>query len=149
VCSVDGGPDYEVPILGESSIINYKLSQDNIDFGEVPFNEMTQREFFIENTGKVPFEFNINLGTVSRPGLIECMPMTGKIISQERFKVIVKFFPGIPDNISEIFLVECAHFPQERFKIKAIGIYPGCLLSFPRMDDIEFYQRYEEVKKTI
>jgi len=50
----------------------------------------------------------------------------------------VKFFAGIPDNINEIFLVECAHFPQERFKIKAVGIYPGCILSFPRMDDSDF-----------
>jgi len=39
VCSVDGGPDYEVPIIGESSYINYKLSQNEIDFLEVPFNE--------------------------------------------------------------------------------------------------------------
>jgi hydrocephalus-inducing protein len=26
VCSVDGGPDYEVPILGESSFVDFKLS---------------------------------------------------------------------------------------------------------------------------
>ena len=75
--------------------------------------------------------------------------MTGKVAAGERYKVIVKFFPGIPDNIDEMFLVECAHFPAQRFKVKAIGTYPGCLLSFPRTDDDNFQKRYEDTKKLI
>ncbi len=75
--------------------------------------------------------------------------MTGKVAAGEKYKVIVKFFPGVPDNIDEMFLVECAHFPAKRFKVKAIGTYPGCLLSFPRTDDDDFQRRYEETKKLI
>lgn len=41
VCSVDGGPDYEVPIIGESSFISYTLSTKEIDYGEIPYNEQT------------------------------------------------------------------------------------------------------------
>lgn len=89
------------------------------------------------------------MSTVSRPGLVECHPMTGKVINGEKYKIVVKFFPGIPDNIDEMFLVECAHFPAERFKVKAIGTYPGCLLSFPRNDDEDFQKRYEDTKKLI
>lgn len=149
VCSVDGGPDYEVPIVGESSFVSYKLSTQELDYGEIPYNESSSKEFFIENIGKVPYAFNINLQTVSRPGLVECHPMSGKVAAGERFKVIVKFFPGIPANIDEMFLVECAHFPAQRFKVKAIGTYPGCLLSFPRTDDEEFHRRFEEAKKAL
>ena len=147
MCSVDGGPDYEIPIIGESSYVSYKLSTNELDYGEIPYNESSSKEFFIENIGKVPFEFHINLNTVSRPGLVECSPMIGKVASGEKYKVIVKFFPGIPDNIDEMFLVECAHFPAERFKVKAIGTYPGCLLTFPRIDDEDFQRRYDETKK--
>ena len=86
---------------------------------------------------------------MSRPGLVECNPMTGKVAAGEKYKVIVKFFPGVPDNIDEMFLVECAHFPAQRFKVRAIGTYPGCLLSFPRVDDEDFQRRYEETKKLI
>ena len=64
--------------------------------------------------------------------------MTGKVISGEKYRVVIKFFPGVPDDIDEIFFVECAHHPADRFKVKAVGIYPGCLLSFPRIDDTDF-----------
>lgn len=46
-----------------------------------------------------------------------------------------------------MFLVECAHYPAKRFTVRAVGTYPGALLSFPRADDVDFYHRYEETKK--
>jgi hydrocephalus-inducing protein len=143
---VDGGPDYEVPILGESSFVDFRLSTHELDYGEIAYNESSSKEFFIENIGKVPYEFSINLSTVSRPGLIECSHMSGKVIAGERFKVVVKFFPGVPDNIDEMFLVECGHFPAARFKVKAVGTYPGCLLSFPRASDEDYQTRLERVR---
>lgn len=146
VVSVDGGPDYDVPIQGESSNVSYKLSTNQIDFGEVPYNECQPRDFFIENIGKVPFEFNINLSTLSRPGVIECSQMSGKVLANERFKIQVKFYPGIPDNINETFLVECGHFPAEKFTVKGVGIYPGCVLSFPRANEQDFADRCDRVK---
>ena len=138
VCSCDGGPDYEIPIQGDSNLVTYRLSTKELDFGEVAYNESSTRDFFIENIGKVPFEFNINLNTVSRPGLIECSANQGKVLAGEKFKITIRFFAGIPDNIHEMFLVECSHFPAERFSVRAVGIYPGCLLSFPRSDDSEY-----------
>lgn len=149
VCSCDGGPDYEVPIQGDSNLVTYRLSTKELDFGEVPYNESSTREFVIENVGKVPFEFNINLSTVSRPGLLECSTMVGKVLAGEKFKITVRFFAGIPDNIREMFLVECSHFPAERVAVKAVGIYPGCLLSFPRADDDQFAPRFDQVRQQI
>ena len=148
VWSVDGGPDYQVPLVGESSFISYKLSTNEIDFGEVSYWNNTTDNFYIENIGKVPFEFSINLSTITRPGMLEVSPMNGKIMSGERFRVVLKFKPGIPDNISELFLVEWAHFPAERFKIKAVGIYPGVLLTLPRHDDT-FNERFDKTKKLL
>jgi hydrocephalus-inducing protein len=81
VVSVDGGPDYDVPISGESNNVAFRLSTNNLDFGEVAYNESQPRDFYIENVGKVPFEFNINLSTLSRQGVIECSHMTGKVLA--------------------------------------------------------------------
>lgn len=153
VCSVDGGPDYQVPLVGEASYISYKLSANEIDFGEVSYCNNASDNFYIENVGKVPFEFNINLSTLSRPGMLEVSPMNGKIMSGERFRVALKFRPGVPDDISELFLVECAHFPAERFKIKAVGIYPGIICTLPLHEDtlsdrLERTKRLQDSKST-
>lgn len=149
VCSCDGGPDYEVPIHGDSNLVTYRLSANELDFGEVAYNESSTKDFYIENIGKVPFEFNINLGTVSRPGVIECSVMSGKVIAGEKYKVTIRFFAGVPDNIREMFLVECSHFTAERFTVKAVGIYPGCLLSFPRSDEEDFASDFEKIKSML
>lgn len=58
----------------------------------------------------------------------------------------MKFYPGIPDNINETFLVECGHFPAEKFTVKGVGIYPGCVLSFPRANEADFNERCERIK---
>jgi len=39
VCSCQGGPDYEIPIVGSSSHVEFDLSTTEIDFGEVAYNE--------------------------------------------------------------------------------------------------------------
>lgn len=135
-----------MPILGESSFVDFKLSTHELDYGEIPYNESSSKEFYIENIGKVPYEFSINLSTVSRPGIIECSHMSGKVIAGERFKVVVKFFPGVPDNIDEMLLVECGHFPAARFKVKAVGTYPGCLLSLPRATEEAYRALLEGVR---
>ena len=75
--------------------------------------------------------------------------MNGKVIAGERFRVVVKFFPGVPDNINEMLLVECGHFPAARFKVKAVGIYPGCLLSFPRAAEEDYLKRLDRAKSRL
>ena len=149
VCSVDGGPDYDVPITGSSHTVNFKLSTNSLDYGEVPYTEVVPKDFYIENVGRVPFEFNINLGPLSRQGVIECSTMTGKVLAHERFKITVKFYPGIPDNIKEMFLVECGHFPAEKFTVKAVGIYPACLLSFPRSEETLFGNKFDVIRQKL
>ncbi len=75
--------------------------------------------------------------------------MNGKVLAGEKFKISVRFFAGIPSNIREMFLVECSHFPAERFTIKAVGIYPGCLLSLPRADEEDFHRRFDTIKPAL
>ena len=72
--------------------------------------------------------------------------MNGKIMSREKFRVTLKFRHELPDDISELFLVEFAHFPAERFKIKAVGIYPGVICTLLLHDD-KFSDRLERIKK--
>jgi len=85
VCHVEGGPNYEVTLLGDSSLISYKLSTNNIELTpEIRFCEWVVREFFIENTGKVTFEYKILFNAIKRKGYIECSPFFGKILGGEK-----------------------------------------------------------------
>ena len=70
-------------------------------------------------------------------------------MNNEKFRVVIRFLPGIPDNIDELFLVECAHFPAERFNVRAVGTFPGCLISLPRAEEAEFMRRFEETKRNM
>ena len=85
MCHVEGGPDYEVTLLGDASLISYKISgekQNNsymIDFGQIRFSETVYKDFYIENTGKVAFGYKISLDKLVRKGLIDVNPQMGRI----------------------------------------------------------------------
>jgi len=74
VCHVVGGPSYEVTLAGDSSLITYKLSTHSIDLGDLRFCDWMSKDIYIENTGKVTFEYNTLLDTVKRKGYVECFP---------------------------------------------------------------------------
>lgn len=84
VCHVEGGPDYEVLLEGDSSLISYKISTNLLELGEVRFCDWMQKEFYIENTGKVQFNFSIILNKIIRKGLVEVIPKNGKINGNEK-----------------------------------------------------------------
>lgn len=146
MCAVEGGPEYEVTLIGESSNVGYQLSKYSIDFGNIPFNESSPQEFFIENPGKVPFEYVISLEKLTRPGVIEIMPSQGKVGAGEKAKITVKVTPGIPDTVEEIIQVEVAHFEPLLFRISAVGIYPALLFHLPRPDNATHNELIDQIK---
>jgi hypothetical protein len=62
-------------LSGQGSKINHALNKYFIDFQQIPFTKQSPGDFFIENHGKVPFEFSINLETLSRPGILDVNPL--------------------------------------------------------------------------
>jgi Flagellar-associated PapD-like len=137
VCDVDGGPEYEINLTGESSEVNYSLSRYAINFGDIPYNESSVQEFFVENKGKVPFEYSINLDSLKRPGILEVAPAQGKVGASEKAKVSIKITPGIPDSLEEVIEVEIAHYDPILLRLTARGIYPALLFHLPRPDDLK------------
>jgi len=79
LCEVEGGPEYELTLVGESSNIIHSLSTNCLDFGEIQFTEYGINEFIIYNKGKVVFEFSIDLSELSREGIVEIYPPIGRI----------------------------------------------------------------------
>lgn len=86
-------------------MITYRLSSNLLELGDIRFCDWVSKDFFIENTGKVTFEYKILYITVKRKGYISCTPDYGRIIGGEKQKVTVKICPVMPDVFKEIIMV--------------------------------------------
>eukprot|EP00644_Phytophthora_capsici_P002092 jgi/Phyca11/21187/fgenesh1_pg.PHYCAscaffold_84_\ len=93
-CEVEGGPEYELTLLGEASSLVYKLDKQSLDFGQVLYNKTEDRDFSILNVGKVPFSFNILIDSVAcaRPPSSTSEAKTQKKRQTEVFPFILSQF---------------------------------------------------------
>lgn len=132
VCSVEGGPEYKIPLSGEASAVSYSLEAAHVDFGSVVYSESSERYFCITNTGKVPFPFVFLYSELSSAGIIEATPSSGKVNPGEKFRVNMKFFPVMPCTSSEALVVKIAHFDPFKLKCFCKAIFSSVYLNLPR-----------------
>lgn len=149
VCHVEGGPDYEVQLEGDSSLISYKISANLLELGEVRFCDWVQKEFFIENIGKVQFNYSISLNKIIRKGLVEVIPKSGKINGNEKQKITIRICPGMPDTIKEQISVEIGYFEPEIIKIEGKGIQPSLVSTLPRILSDNFVTNFAAEKAKV
>lgn len=131
-CEVDGGPEYEVVLLGEASSLAYKLDRQSLDFGQVLFNKLEDRDFSITNVGKVPFAFNITADKLSRGRFIEITPTNGRVAPGEKSRILVRLRPGVPEAFDETLVLEIAHFQPIEFKLLGTGTFSSVTCNLPR-----------------
>lgn len=132
LCEVEGGPTYELSLLGEGSTVSYQLDRAFLDFGKVLHSRREEKEFYLLNPSKVTFSFKINLDKVVRQGVVDVSPSSGKVFGGEKQKIIVRFTPGIPEIMCERLLIEVAHFDPIEFPVYGEGVYVGVGVSLPR-----------------
>ncbi|CAK4295658.1 unnamed protein product [Aphanomyces euteiches] len=131
-CEVEGGPEYELTLSGEASSLSYRLDRPYIDFGPVVYNKTEDREFSILNLGKVAFSFSISLEKISRPGIAEVSPTSGRIAANDKQRIVVRFRPGVPQSMVEALWLEVAHFQPVEFKMYCHGIFAALSANLPR-----------------
>ena len=132
ICEVEGGPEYKLSLLGESSTVAYSLDCSHLDFGEVVYTENVTKEFTIYNNGRVPFNFRIGSEFFSSPGLIEFAPMRGQVASNDKCVVKATFKPGVPLTFAEKVIINVAHFDPAIITCYATGIFPVATVTLPR-----------------
>ncbi|ETO64005.1 hypothetical protein F444_18403 [Phytophthora nicotianae P1976] len=131
-CEVEGGPEYELTLLGEASSLVYKLDRQSLDFGQVLYNKTEDRDFSILNVGKVPFSFNIVIDNIACGRTLEISPTSGKIAPNEKQRILVRLRPGIPEYFEETVVLEIAHFQPIPFKLLGSGKFAAVFLNLPR-----------------
>ncbi|XP_073420424.1 hydrocephalus-inducing protein-like [Dendrobates tinctorius] len=59
LCTVYGGPVYEISLYGEASLVSYELSTREIDFGVQVIDQVAEAQIVLRNTGRVGFPFTV------------------------------------------------------------------------------------------
>lgn len=80
----------QVTLLGESNSIKYNVEPQFFDCGIQPYDKHTERDLYINNQGHVPFDFSVDLSKLSRPGIIEASPLSGKVAAGDKAHVKLK-----------------------------------------------------------
>ena len=149
VCEVTGGPTYEIPITADSSVIKYTVEPKVIDLGPQLYDKVFETDLLVQNTGRVPFEYRIDLDTLTRFGIVEATPMSGFLQHAQKQVVQLKISAGIPDRIEEYFKLCVAHFEPEKISVQIDGIYPYGVLNLQRQRSEAFVAAVEGCRERL
>ncbi|XP_033116735.1 hydrocephalus-inducing protein homolog isoform X2 [Anneissia japonica] len=150
LCDVEGGPQYELSLKGEASLVCYSFDSKEIDFGKRMFDQVNEADIVLRNTGKVGFDFNaINMDPAfikrPSPGVPVMIPNSGHIEAHSEQRLTIKFLPGIPVKFHKSFEIQVAHFEPDCINLYGEGVFPRVSFDLPRYGDIE--GKYDELLK--
>ena len=132
VCTVEGGPEYKIPLTGEASAVSFALKDSSVDFGQVLFNEVGERVITIQNTGKVPFPFEFQYTQLSSIGIVEACPSFGTVSPGDKSLVTLRVYPVVPSTFTETLVIKIAHFDPVLFTCSCKSIFPALYINLPR-----------------
>eukprot|EP00775_Hariotina_reticulata_P008964 gene8964-9139_t len=147
-CQVVDGPMYQVTLTGESNSIKYEVTPQFFDCGLQPYDRAVERDLHISNTGKVAFDFSIDLSHLSRPGVMEVSAMTGKVAAGEKAHIKLKVKSKVPARLMELVLVSIAHYEPVQVQVLVEGSYPVLALSLPRVKDDAFVTALQQCQSS-
>mmetsp|Transcript_3107 Transcript_3107/g.11897 ORF Transcript_3107/g.11897 Transcript_3107/m.11897 type:complete len:4490 (-) Transcript_3107:1724-15193(-) len=146
ICKVEGGPDYQVLLKAESGTISYSIDKNVVDFGKISFDCVEERELTLFNKGKVPFQFQFDMSTVSVPGRIDLNPPSGVVAAESAQTVVASLFPGAPESILEKVLLKVDNFNPEEIQFQALSVHPTIHLDLERKADELFSSAQREAE---
>ncbi|NXJ80823.1 HYDIN protein, partial [Trogon melanurus] len=152
LCRVEGGPTYELALKGEASLISYLLDVTEIDCGLQRFNEVTEAEVTLRNSGKVPFTYVVlSPGAAAAdsplPGVPLVLPSTGYVGPGKEQVLKVYYLPGVPGAFCSSFQIQVGHLEPEEISLKGEGSFPRIYLDLPR--NIKGNEKFEKVLREV
>ncbi|PAA50321.1 hypothetical protein BOX15_Mlig000423g3, partial [Macrostomum lignano] len=151
ICEVDGGPDYELRLSGESSLIEPELSSCKVDYGCVLYNQIAEAELSITNRGRVEFAFaapdmpQLEEGAIPPVGVPILWPAFGTVSPDSTVQLRVLYHPGHPDKFQRTFKLQVAHFPAKEVTVRGEASFPRLFLDIPRCPEAQ--EMEAEVRK--
>nr|XP_033799169.1 hydrocephalus-inducing protein homolog isoform X3 [Geotrypetes seraphini] len=156
LCTLEGGPTYEIMLYGEASLVSYALSTKEVDCGLQLFDEVLEIEIVLRNTGKVGFDYiipdtNEDFSGSLFPGVPLILPVSGHIDSDGELILKIYYLPGIPEAFFCTFQIQVGHLEPEDIIVKGEGIFPRIFLDLPRnIKKNKKYQKFlDEAKQNL
>ncbi|XP_075290237.1 hydrocephalus-inducing protein homolog isoform X3 [Opisthocomus hoazin] len=152
LCRVEGGPTYEIALSGEASLIHYRLDVTEIDCGLQLFNEVTEAEVTLQNSGKMGFTYVVLDASAAAadgplPGVPLVVPSTGYIGPGKEQVLKVCYLPGMPGVFCRTFRLQVGHLEPAEISLKGEGSFPRICLDLPR--NIKGKEKYEKILKEV
>ncbi|NXK55437.1 HYDIN protein, partial [Chauna torquata] len=152
LCEVEGGPTYEVMLSGEASLISYLFDITQIDCGLQPFNEVTEAELTLQNSGKVGFKYQVLSPSLAPadsplPSVPLVLPSMGYIGPGKEQVLKVCYLPGVPGVFCRTFWIQVGHLEPEEITLKGEGSFPRIYLDLPR--NIRGNEKYEKILREL
>ncbi|CAH8527146.1 unnamed protein product [Schistosoma turkestanicum] len=133
LCEIEGGPEYKIELKGSASEIDFQLDQTDLDVGYIRLDKSMICEFNILNTGKVQFDFTIQLTSKSTQfGQFKIEPFYGQINGNQSQPIRITFLPCRPGYFEQEFTVQIAYFLPKLIKIHGIIDFAHLNLNLPR-----------------
>ncbi|XP_056371926.1 hydrocephalus-inducing protein-like, partial [Oenanthe melanoleuca] len=147
LCHVEGGPTYEVELTGEASCVSYSLSHRKINCGSQMFNETHHSTVTLANTGKIKFNWLLNLSTAEQylPGVFLVNPTAGSIAPGEKEVLKFSYMPGVPGAFSRTFQLKVGDLEPENICLKGEAFFPMITVNLPW--NIEGNEKYEPLQQ--
>ncbi|XP_077975805.1 hydrocephalus-inducing protein homolog isoform X2 [Styela clava] len=157
VCYVNGGPEYDLSLKGEASLIEYRFDACEIKYGKQMFDQVAMDELKLENPGRVGFDFATldleSFGTAENPvpGLPVVVPSTGHVEAFSEAVIKVYYLPGIPEKFHKSFEIQVAHFEPTIINLHGEGVFPRLALDLPRFyeQNERFFSLVKEARETL
>ncbi|XP_032533066.1 hydrocephalus-inducing protein homolog [Chiroxiphia lanceolata] len=150
LCRVEGGLTYEVELRGETSVLTYHLSAEEIDCGLQLFNQVTRAKVTLRNDGKVGFAYVVqspSSGTADKPlpGVLVVLPNTASIEPGKEQVLKLYYLPGMPGVFCRTFQVQVGHLKPAEISLKGEAVFAGICLDLPW--SIKGSEKYERLLK--
>ncbi|XP_065674972.1 hydrocephalus-inducing protein homolog isoform X4 [Hydra vulgaris] len=140
-CSVEEGPEYNVFLSGEASLISYKLNTNEVVLGKILYDQATTYDVQLFNTGSLKFEYHIHqCESSSFLAVAKIFPMKGVLSAGDVAKLTIQCVPIVPQDFEIYIMVQVAHFPSEKITIKGTGVFPHIIFNLPKDDQSAQYK---------
>ncbi|RKP17543.1 hypothetical protein ROZALSC1DRAFT_24102, partial [Rozella allomycis CSF55] len=150
VCTINGGPVYNIPISVETSNASYEFDTKIVDFGKVLYLDVAERVLCLINNGRLPLPYKCYFprnSTLPYRTLIN--PESGVLMPFKVQKFSVRFCPCLPDVINGYFLVQIANDEPVKIGIQGQGMFSFMRFNLPASNSNEYSGFMDEAKEIL